>query len=93
MFVSSLDEKELEEINKLLEGKIMGKQKEDWREDSRKRVNDAVQFGNYRHPRYRGGLSEEAIRTLEQAKRIFGLETPIRELVESTKKDLNGNGK
>lgn len=37
----------------------------DWKKGSRKRADER---GNYRHPRYRGGLPQGAIEALERAR-------------------------
>ncbi len=56
----------------------------DRKKGSRKRADEAAERGNYRHPRYRGGLSREAMNALERGKH---------ELIEKEKNDISGNSK
>lgn len=76
-----LNEKELEKINKQLEGNGKMDENDHWREQSRQRVEKTIRQGNYKHREYRGGLSRENMDVLEKAKEIFTKE----------RKDLNGS--
>lgn len=57
----------------------------DWKKGSRKRVVNEIENGNYKHPRYRRGLSKEALETFEMAK------TALEKLDKQREKEVLNN--